>query len=173
MPRVCTICNHTDRQPIESALLKGDPLRGISALYRVSEDALARHRDKHLPEKLAQATQAAVLADANNLLDQVRNLQSRALTILSQAEQAGDLRTALQAIREARGNLELLARLVGELQDNQTVNLLVSPDWLQLRNLILRALQDFPDARLSVARATISSWRWRLPVGTASDLGEV
>lgn len=153
MPRVCTICTHAERHDIERSLLKGDALRGLSALYRVSEDALARHRDKHLPEKLVQATQAAEVANANNLLDQVRNLQSRALVILSQAEQAGDLRTALQAIREARSNLELLARLVGELQEGQTVNLLVSPDWLRLRNLILLALQDLPEARLAVARA--------------------
>lgn len=153
MPRVCTICTHPDRQSIESAVLNGDPLRGLSALYRVSEDSLARHRDKHLPQKLLQAAQAVEVANADNLLDQVRNLQSRALTILSQAEQAGDLRTALQAIREARGNLELLARLVGELQDSQTVNLVVSPDWQLLRGLILRALQEFPDARQSVIHA--------------------
>jgi hypothetical protein len=43
-------------------------------------------------------------------------LQNRALSILDRADESGDLRTALSAIREARSNLELLAKLLGELQ---------------------------------------------------------
>ena len=62
------------------------------------------------------------------MLRQVRALQSKTLSILLQAEGAGDLRTALAAIREARGNVELLAKLSGELDERPVVNLDLSPE---------------------------------------------
>ena len=42
-----------------------------------------------------------------------------ALSILVQAEAAGDLRTALGAVREARGNQELLAKMLGLMNDKR------------------------------------------------------
>lgn len=83
----------------------------------------------------------------------MRDLQTRTLNILDAAEQSGDLRTALGAIREARGNLELLGKLAGELQAGQVVNILVSPQWVTLRSVILESLEPFPEARLAVASA--------------------
>jgi hypothetical protein len=71
----------------------------------------------------------------------VRDLQRRALEILDKAEEAGELRTALGAIREARGNLELLAKLLGELDERPVVNLNLSPEWLELRAVIVAALE--------------------------------
>jgi hypothetical protein len=115
-----------------------------------------RHKSEHLPVALVQATQAGQISEADSLLDQVRSLQARALAILGQAEKAGDLKVALGAIREARGNLELLARMLGELNETQTVNVLInSPDWLWLRSVILSALESYPEARLAVSRALL------------------
>jgi hypothetical protein len=74
-------------------------------------------------------------------------VQTKTLAILERAEKAGELRTALSAIREVRGNLELLAKLLGELRENPTVNLVVAPQWLTLRATILQVLEPYPDAR--------------------------
>ena len=63
------------------------------------------------------------------------------------------LRTALQGVREAKGCLELLARLQGELQERTTVNVLINPQWLTLRTVILQALDEYPEARFAVAQA--------------------
>ncbi|MCI0865579.1 MAG: hypothetical protein J4N89_03465, partial [Chloroflexi bacterium] len=49
--------------------------------------------------------------------DQVRSLQGKALAILTKAEAAGDLRGALGAIRETRGTLDLLAKLLGMMNN--------------------------------------------------------
>ena len=67
------------------------------------------------------------------------------------AEADGDIRTALAGIREARGCLELLAKLLGELRDGAAVNVAVSPGWVAVRSAILDALAPYPDARLAVA----------------------
>ena len=57
------------------------------------------------------------MVHGDSLLNQVRSLQGKALAILVQAEAAGGLRTALGAVREARGNLELLAKMLGLMND--------------------------------------------------------
>ncbi len=112
-----------------------------------------RHKLEHLPVHLLKAQDAAEVAQADNLLEQVKSLQARALTILDKAEASGDLRTALSAIREARGNLELLAKLLGELQQEGTVNVLVAPEWVSLRTVVVEALAPYPQAKTAVLEA--------------------
>ena len=154
MPRSCTVCAHPRREEIDRALVEGVSTAEISGRYRtVGERAVRRHRSNHLPAKLVMAEKAAEVAEADNLLDQVGDLQRRALAILDRAEEVGELRTALSAIREARGNLELLAKLLGELDERPVVNLNVSPEWLELRAVIVTALQPHPEAMSAVVGA--------------------
>ncbi len=153
MPRVCSICVHPEREEINAALLAGQPYRSIAKRYEASESAVYRHKLEHLPVHLVKAQDAAEVAHADNLLEQVKSLQARALTILDKAEASGDLRTALSAIREARGNLELLAKLLGELQQEGTVNVIMSPEWLSIRSTIVTVLEPYPQARTAVLEA--------------------
>jgi hypothetical protein len=127
-------------------------LRNIAQRYGTSATALHRHKE-HLPRLIVKAHEAQEVAQADNLLEQVRSLQTRALSILDRADATGDLRTALSAIREARGNLELLGKLAGELQQEGTINITVSPEWAALRAVILQALNPYPDAAQAVTRA--------------------
>lgn len=154
MPRSCTVCVHPKREEIDRALVSGESAAEISGRYRtVGERAVRRHRSNHLPAKLVMAEKAAEVAEADTLLDQVKDLQGRAYVILDRAEEAGELKTALSAIREARGNLELLAKLLGELDERPVVNLNVSPEWLELRAVIVTALDPHPEAMSAVVGA--------------------
>jgi hypothetical protein len=112
-----------------------------------------RHQENHIPATLSKAKEAEEVSRADALLGQVRALQGKTLGILLRAEGAGDLRTALGAVREARGNVELLAKLSGELDERPVVNVLVSPQWIELRAVIVGALDPHPDARGAVLRA--------------------
>ena len=101
---------------------------------------------------MIKAQQAREVAQADSLLDQVRSLQAKALGILDKAEKAGDLRTALAGVREARGCLELLAEMEGKIS-RQPVGILLAPEWLELRVQILTALNPHPEARQAVIEA--------------------
>lgn len=140
-------------EDIDRALVEGVAFPALVAKYRVSKDALSRHKANHLPATLLKAQEVQEVAQADDLLEEVRTLQARALTILDRAESVGDLRTALGAVREARGNLELLAKLVGQLDERPQVNVLVSPEWLELRTVIVAALEPHPEARGAVLGA--------------------
>jgi hypothetical protein len=155
MPRRCTVCDHEGRASIDAALISGAPLRDIAGHHSVSKSALERHKAGHLPAHLAKAKEAGEVARADDLLSQVRHLQDRTLAILTASEDAGELRTALAAIREARGNLELLAKLLGELDDAPKVNVIVSAQWLMIRTTMMETLSPYPEARTAVADALL------------------
>ncbi len=153
MPRACTACSHPERRAIDAALVSGEPFRKTAERFGTSTTALHRHKSEHLPVTLSKAREAEEVAYAGDLLEEVRSLQKRALGILDKAEASGELRIALSAIREVRGNLELLAKLLGELDDRPVVNILVSQEWLQLRTVLVSALEPYPDAHEDVLKA--------------------
>ena len=153
MPRRCTVCNHPERNGIDQALVTGAPYRSVAKRFELSESAVYRHKTEHLPTHLLKARKVEEVAQADDLLNQVRSLQTHVLDILERAEQAGDLRTALAAISQARGNLELLGKLAGELDERPVVQLNISPEWLELRAVIVGALEPHPAAHRAVLRA--------------------
>jgi hypothetical protein len=151
MPRSCTVCEHPDREAIDEALVGGASNRSLASLYDVSEAAVRRHKANHLPAKLVMAQAAEEVAQADDLLDQMQDLQARTLAILEAAESTNQHRTALSAIREARSNLELLAKLLGELDERPVTNILFSAEWVSVRTAMMEALGSYPQARLAVA----------------------
>jgi hypothetical protein len=112
MARVCTVCSSPVREAIDRALVAGEPNRRLAADYGLSEASIRRHKAEHLPDALVKAQAALEVLAADDLLSKAQALGARALKILECAEKTGDLRTALHAIRESRGCLELQARMV-------------------------------------------------------------
>src|SRR5215203_4705029 len=123
MPRSCPICDHEDLDGINAALASNERIRTIAERWSVRKTALMRHRNEHLPYsaieakeaeakeaevKEAEAKEAEEDALGDDLLDQVRDLQERALATLEEAEEAEVLNAALRAIREVKSNLELM-----------------------------------------------------------------
>jgi len=153
VPRACTICTHPEREGIDELLVKGTPNRRIASQHDVTERAVRNHKANHLPGTLVKAQEAEEVAQADDLLGQVQDLQARTLAILEAVETSREHRTALAAIREARSNLELLAKLLGELDERPQINLLISPEWLELRAVIVTALEPHPQALRAVVGA--------------------
>jgi hypothetical protein len=152
--RKCTVCEHPERREIDRALVsRSASYRAISCQYELGREAVRRHTREHLPELLSKAYAAEEAARADELLTDVRSLQLKTLLVLQEAERAGDLRTVLAAVREARGNITLLAEMRGELDRRPTINLVVAPEWLELRAVIVGALDAHPGARGDVLRA--------------------
>jgi hypothetical protein len=156
MSRTCTVCTNPDRDAVDAAIVTGQPIRATAALFRVSEDALTRHAARHLPLVAVAAHQSAEAERGQSLLDQLRQLQARTLALLDRAEAAGKLTPAILAVGQARQNLELMARLLHELDERPQVNLIVSPEWLALRAALVEVLGPFPDAAAAVAARLVA-----------------
>ena len=153
MGRTCTVCAHKDLDEINRLLLCSDSYRDIARQFGLSKDALARHKESHIPATLVKAEDIKEIAKAGNLLDDIQGLREKSTKILERAEQAGDLKTALLGIREARSCLELLAKVEGQLRDGPQITIINNPEWVELRTLVINALEPYPEAREAVVLA--------------------
>ncbi len=152
MPRSCSVCADTRLAFVDQALVSGVAVDEIARRYPpLSATSLRRHRAEHVSQTLAKAHEAGEVVRGDDLLDQVSKLKEKALSLLLKAEAAGDYRTALAGIREARSCLELLLEVEGDLNRATNVNVLIaSPDWIATRGALLTALRPFPEARQAV-----------------------
>jgi len=128
--RTCKCCTHPRRAELDRELVANRrPYRSIAQDFAVSADSVFRHQRDHLPKVLVQAEGAKDIAQADDLLAQLKGLNEKARELAAKAESAGDYRAALMAIRELTRLLELTARVTGELdQQAQHLHLHVSRD---------------------------------------------
>ena len=156
MGRICTVCVHKDLDEINRLLLCSDSYRDIARQFNLSKDALARHKESHIPELLSKSSNLKAEVEStqgNQTLAEVRELKVRALEILEDAQGAGDLKTALMGIREARGCLELCLKAEGQIKDSTQITIINNPEWVELRTLIIGALEPYPEAKEAVIHA--------------------
>lgn len=156
MARVCTICEDPEVQEINRRLIRGDSIAGIAREFAVSEDALGRHKAGHIPATLEASPSTLEIANADNLLDELRRARQRTYGLLDKAEEAACVKVygaPVQYLREIREQIRLLAELEGRLASQPQVNILINPEWIELRTLIVKALEPYPQAREAVVRA--------------------
>ncbi len=169
MGQRCQICDHPERSRIELGLAKKVSYFKLARKFDVSKDAVYRHRTKHVPPQLLASLAAAGAptvidlealrhSESEGLLQHLVALRGRLYLLLDQAEKTGvdydDVRSALGIHGKINDNLQLTAKLLGELQvGNQTTvnNLIISPDWLAMRSALIKALAPHPEARRAVA----------------------
>jgi len=106
MPRTCTICSHSERSAIDTALVTGTPYRNIGEQFKVSLGALTRHKTDHLKAELA-AVQEERQAEALDHLTRLEGLLEKAEGFVTAAAAEGRYAAAASCIREARACLSL------------------------------------------------------------------
>lgn len=153
MGRVCTICVHAEREAINAALLTGTALRDIAGQFGVSKSSLDRHKEEHLPVALVKAQEVEDVRQALDIVAQLKAINGAALTVLGEARRSGNGELALKAIDRIQRQIELQAKLLGELDERPQINLVVSAEWLQVRLVIVQALAPYPEAQGAVVAA--------------------
>lgn len=158
------IRDHPDREKIEFELATGKSVRVIANKYSVHEVSLYRHRKK-LPPQLKAAFVGRLLKpgvdleklkteESEGLLQSLAQQRARLLVMQDGEMEAGNAQAVANLSNGIHRNLELVGRYLGELQQHHVhtaVSILISTEYLELRNALLRALAPFPDARRCVA----------------------
>jgi hypothetical protein len=157
--RPCSVCTASSRARIDSELAGGAPLPPIAKRFRLSVDALRRHKHAHLSPALTKvaierygAESAATAFDS--VVNRVESLVGRLESLLTLAEEKGALTGGSNVAREIRQSLELIARLRGDLDDRPqhvTVNVLQTPEFTSVVGRLVAALAPWPEARLAAA----------------------
>lgn len=149
MARVCGVCGHAKRGEIERELMERRPAGEVGKRYGLSEDAVQRHRQKHMERE--GKPEAAPPQSHEELVAQARELQGKTLEVLAAADSAGELHASLRAIREARQNLQVLSKLLAQIDQTPQVNVLMLPQWWRVRSCIMEVLEPYPQIRFALA----------------------
>jgi hypothetical protein len=137
MGQVCLACSHPKRAEIDRALaVPGAVKTQIGAKYSLKPSCICKHAREHLPATVVKAAEAAEVCRADDLLTQIVEHRDRAVwfvveaqIIAKEAKESKDTATAIEAIksvagplREAKGALELLGEVTGQLQRKGQIN---------------------------------------------------
>ena len=114
MPKPCSICTSSQREAIDADIIAGKALNRIAKAFGVPATNMRRHRG-HTIKLIAKANRSR----AEDLLDGIEHLAAEAKRLQAMAEDLGDVRGAIAALRELTRITELAARVAGELKDKQ------------------------------------------------------
>ena len=150
-PGYCSVCNHPESFEInEELIVEGASVRDIAGRYGLEKSTVQRHK-VHIPGLLVKAREDWQGYEADAILERIERLERETLEQLEAAKTGDevDRRIVLQAIREQRGNIELVAK-VKQLIDQapKTEVVLISP---RVQQVIVQALAPYPEARKAVA----------------------
>jgi hypothetical protein len=149
----CTICAHPERDGIDSELATGTTYMDIARRYEVGPESVRRHAQNHLSPALAAVRAAREETEAADLVTRIEGLIARAELMFGAAAKGGQSAQALAVLKELRALLELWGKATGQLDERPTVtlNLMASPEWLAVRDVILSTLMAYPEARTAVS----------------------
>lgn len=159
----CTVCAHRERAAIDVAIARGVSLNAIAKRAGLGPDSLARHSRHHLlPPQRAKLIAGPDLSidlprlretESQSLLLHLVSLRHRLFATLDQMEEHADGHGLATISSQLHKNLELTAKLLGDLNTGSTTinNVLVLPEYVALRIALVDALAPFPAARQAVA----------------------
>jgi len=90
-------------------------------------------------------------ATLQQLLDRIKAKMSDEITII-ESKSADPRRLHLETAAQLKSSLELMAKLLGQLDERPQINILVTPEWLTLKTALFAALSQHPEARRAVAQ---------------------
>lgn len=157
--RVCLVCAHPERAELDRALVNGS-MKAVEVALKVgcSRVSVGRHFKNHLIPGVKTALKADPITTTGDDVDlgaEIRAMYAKVKTILETMETEKNWKAIKAFHGEIRGYLELLGKFLGKIESGQTVNVILSPTWVQVRAVILQALEPFPDARTATAQALI------------------
>lgn len=163
----CTVCAHEKRHQIEIGLVHGVSGRVLGERFDLSKDAILRHARNHLSPQVRAGILAAQAPSAIDLdalrASESEGLLSQLVVQRARLQQQGDLAISLGDVSgcvavegKITANLALTGKLLGTLVSRHEVShssVLLTPDYLKLRQALLLALRPFPDAARAVGAA--------------------
>ena len=165
MGRKSKIEAHPQSEEIIRRLASGEEYSKIVEDYPdIRYQDLDYYAQNKLPAILSKSNDLKALADeieradvhkGDTYLQLVIGLQKKALDALEQQNAKEDPKSWAMVSREARGYVELMGKALDRISaaPQQQINILVLPEWLELRSAIIRSLRPYPDALEAVRDA--------------------
>lgn len=173
MARPCSVCEHPDRASVEIGLANGIALRPLGLRHGLGEDALGRHRSKHMDAELLarlklrgtrSEEELAHIRDveSKSILDNFATQRARLYRNADRSFEIKDYAGERAALAEASKVTERIGKLLGELgvanlTINQQINLTQSPEWHVIRTALVRELRPLGFDAIAACHRAIES----------------
>lgn len=151
----CKVCRHPKRSEIEKQLAaRALTTVEVAKIVDCHNSTVSRHMLRCVAPNVREFVRAkAKERQSLNVLDQLRQSHQTTLQILDAALSEGKDRVALKALEVELKQLELNARITGQFSDAPQVNLMMAPEFVKLKQVIVDRLLPYPDARLALSEA--------------------
>lgn len=152
----CSVCTHPRREEFDRALMM-ETMSSAAVAREIGchRSSVSRHVRNHLLPTIKDKARADSELGDIDIFGELKALYRRMKEHLARAERADNWQAIRAFHAEARHDLDFLARLLGELDDRPQINVLLSPQWVEVRTVLLTALAPFPDARVAAAGALL------------------
>ena len=153
----CKVCKHPKKAEIEQQIA-ARTVTNVEAARIVGchPSTISRHMRHHVAPNVHEWLRAeAKERQSANVLDQLTQSHQVTSQILNAALSEGDYRLALKTLGVELKQLKFKAKLTGELNEAPQVNLVLSPEFIQLRQVIMRVLGPHPELREEAAQALL------------------
>ncbi len=86
-----------------------------------------------------------------NVINALMESRARILSIYDEARQTGDVRAAIQALQCEVSQLTLMGKLTGQFSDETQINILMNPEFVRLKQILIKTLEPYPEARVRLS----------------------
>jgi hypothetical protein len=169
-PPRCQVCQHADRAKIEVQMANGVGIDTLADRFSLHRQALWRHKRFHMTEDQLRRLKLTGYSDPRTDLEALKRTETESLLanliservrqarIADAAEADQQWSVASKASGELVRTLKTIGTLLGEIHTGNTTinnqfNLLIDPQWLEIRRAITQALRPHPVALRAVADA--------------------
>ncbi len=151
----CAFCNYRDAALLEQQIATKQLTQVQAAtIIGCNKSTVSRHMGKCVPRKIAEWVKPeAAKQETLNVVNALLESRKRVLSIYDEARQSGDMRAAIQALQCEVSQLTLMGKLTGQLSDAPQVNFLLNPEFVKLKQILIKTLEPFPDARVKLSEA--------------------
>lgn len=152
----CVVCLHARRDEFDKALAL-DQMTPAQVAREIGchRSSVSRHKKNHLLPVMAEQVKADPELAELDILAELKKLFRSMRTNLDMAEKTDNWQAIRGFHSEARQDLELLAKLLGDLDTRPQINIWITPEWQAISATIILALSPFPDAKIAVASALV------------------
>ena len=149
----CTFCNHRDAALLEQQIaIKQLTQAQAARIIGCNKSTVSRHMATCVPTMIQEAMKPEpVEVPGLNVVNALTTAHAKTLEILLDSLAEGDRKTALMAINAETRQLDLMAKITGQVNAAPQVNFLLNPEFVMLKHVIVETLLPYPEARVALS----------------------
>ncbi|MGA2883955.1 MAG: hypothetical protein ABSE80_02210 [Halobacteriota archaeon] len=151
----CTFCNYRDAGILEQQIATKQITQPQAAdIIGCNKSTVSRHMSNCVPRRIRESMKPEPVEVADlNVVNALTTSHQTTLDILQDSLSDRDRKHALLALQTEIRQLDLMAKVTGQVNTAPQMNFMVNPELVRLKQVIIETLRPYPKARLALSDA--------------------